>query len=236
MSLKLFFIPGLFGPTQEVSFCESLFEEIVVFDHLAFQADRLLDQLEDSLERERPDVIYAYSMGGRLLLSLYEELSFKPKNVFLESVGLERLHGEDRKVRVGVDEKRALKLTENFEDFIRAWYRLPLWQLNSEEYQKMLELKRPLKEKVTRLADFFKVYSPGHFPGESFSSFEAIFYQSEEMVYLAGEKDEKYCQLAKKLAQNAPNRVQVIAGAGHNIHFQKPQKVDEIISQYLPVL
>lgn len=234
--MKLFFIPGLFGPPQDVEFCAPLFEEVVVFDHLAYQADRLLDQLEESLEVEKPDVIYAYSMGGRLLLSLYQELSFTPKNVFLESVGLERLHGEERARRYALDQTRAKALKSDFESFIKSWYELPLWQLNTDELREMMDSKLGLKDKVSQLSELIEVYSPGHFPREDFAYFDEIFYQCEEMVYLAGEKDIKYRNLALELSQRAPERVRIIGGAGHNIHFQKPKKVDETISQFLPIL
>jgi 2-succinyl-6-hydroxy-2,4-cyclohexadiene-1-carboxylate synthase len=54
------------------------------------------------------------------------------------------------------------------------------------------------------------------------------------VLFLAGELDPKFCRLAMQMAALVPQaRVEIVPGAGHNIHLEQPHKFDEIVLRFL---
>jgi 2-succinyl-6-hydroxy-2,4-cyclohexadiene-1-carboxylate synthase len=51
------------------------------------------------------------------------------------------------------------------------------------------------------------------------------------VTLIAGERDQKFCQIAERMSERLPSvRVQIVAGAGHAVHLERPDRVGEIIA------
>ncbi|MCR9206545.1 MAG: hypothetical protein NXH75_18320 [Halobacteriovoraceae bacterium] len=234
--MNLLYIPGFLGSPQESKFLEESSLKVISFDY--FQSTLDPDQaLIELINDEKPEILYAYSMGGRLLLSLYDKLHYKPKKVFLESVGLSSLSLEEKKSRLSTDKLRADSLIKDAHQFIEEWYRLPLWQFSTVEYREMVTTKKDLLKKVDNTHSWSKLlyqYSPGHFPKEEIP-FQTIVSENSEIHYMAGEKDTKYFTLARTLEDSIKDckRIHFFPACGHNIHFQQPKEISKLLKTFL---
>lgn len=191
-------------------------------------------RLEKELNEIRPEVIYAYSMGGRILLSLYKNLSFQAERIFLESSALTSLIGVQREERLKLDKERAKEIKQNFSSFLEKWYQASLWSLSSSERRRLISQKeKALLGQEEFLARVIVEFSPGNFPAlGSHSEFDGIDLISEnsEFIYFCGEKDSKYSTIAKTLPKE---RTFTFPSVGHNIHFQDPQNLIKVLKSFL---
>ena len=81
----------------------------------------------DELEARRP-VIVGYSMGGRLALYLALRYPERCTGLFLESASPGLESAGEREARRDADEEKAKRLESgDFENFLRDWYRQPLF-------------------------------------------------------------------------------------------------------------
>jgi hypothetical protein len=218
------FISGFMGHPGEESFLResSAFSKVIHFQIKEASPENGKKELQDLIVSCNPDIIYAYSLGGRLLISLLAEgLSYRGQ-IFLESVSFLELKGEEAKQRSLLDKERGERLQEDFLGFLKRWYRLPLWSFSAKEYHEMLALKENASLDVSLLAEIIANYSPGVF--KAHKSLELIR-SLDNVIYLAGEKDTKYSQMAMSLEGKAF----IAKNCGHNIHFQNPKWVLEII-------
>ncbi len=234
---SVFFIPGFMGQACEGDFLKEAFKEVHSFNYFDYDVSAILEGLRIQIEEKKPQVIYAYSMGGRLLLELYNSnrLNFKAEKVVLESVGLELLEGEKRQERLNIDMKRSQDLLNSFGDFIREWYKLPLWQLSDLEYHKMVETKLALFEHQSFFSEVLLHFSPGAFPKDGHmrkNPMDMVSHQ-ENFIYLAGLLDKKYTAIVSELMNSKLANAHVIKEAGHNIHFQKPERISQLMKKLI---
>lgn len=219
-SKSILYISGFMGHKGEEGFLvhSKSFKNV---NHFQLQNPNPVEEqnrLTQEVENLKPDIIYAYSMGGRLLLSLLAQGQFENIPVVLESVGVGGMNEEQCQQRVALDIDRGKKLAQDFKSFIKTWYKLPLWYFDEGEYQQMLQLKVQGTVPAETLGKIIAEYSPGKFFIESCRS---LIQKRKATLYLAGEKDEKYKKIATELGTCA-----VIApDCGHNIHFQNPNWV-----------
>ncbi len=215
----LFFYPGFMGNCDELSFLKGHYETIGV------------DLTQQQISNEIKDAHhYAYSMGGRLLL---RELSQKPiegRLLVLESVGLfNELDPHKLAERRKLDNKRAQAIINDFPSFLEKWYSAPMWNFNKEE--KTNKIKQQLKlfnDKKDQLAKTIISYSPSNV--QIPQDLGAIFGRFNKVIFLYGERDEKYAKIAQRLKMEYP-QVLVISfpDLGHNIHFQRPELITETL-------
>lgn len=250
---RLFYIPGLFGSPHELDFLKGAHTDISGLDYLSYAleelgGDFLTKEVLRELNKWRPDIIYAYSMGGRILLNILNKdekfLHFKPKLIILESVGLFPLKGVEREKRLAQDHKRSEEIECNFENFIKAWYSLPIWQFSKEEYEQIWKQKNSLFSKnpaiLKKWSKIIRELSPGRFPKDPSNfdipalSLSKIFDRFPQIHYFAGEKDERYFDIAKRLIEilgkskdhDKPyDRIHLFSEGGHNLHFQLPEDI-----------
>jgi pimeloyl-ACP methyl ester carboxylesterase len=57
------------------------------------------------------------------------------------------------------------------------------------------------------------------------------------LLAIAGARDEGYTAAARRIAQVAPNaRAAIVEDAGHAAHLQQPQRVADLIAEFLNTL
>jgi len=199
-------------------------------ENLSFEsvADTII-QFLDGLGIKKTHLV-GYSMGGRLAMYLALEYSEFFDKVVLESASPGLKTEIERKQRIKRDEILAKKIADiPFKKFLEEWYRQPLFEslLRHPQYQDLLEER--LKNTPGSLARALLTVSTGRQPN--------LWNRLEEnkipLLLLAGEFDIKFQKINQKMVKYSPLiRYQMIAGVGHNIHFENPLLFAKILKDF----
>lgn len=185
----------------------------------------------DELEAERP-VIVGYSMGGRLALYLALRYPERCAGLFLESSSPGLDSADERAARRGADEEKAKRLDSGgLEDFLRGWYRQPLFaSLARDEglLRRTIEARR--RNDPRELARSLRGVGTGSQPS-LWGELESL---AVPALAVAGELDERFAGINSRMASITPNVEPVLVpGVGHNVHDEAPSKYAALLGSFL---
>lgn len=182
--------------------------------------------------------LIGYSMGGRL--GLYLTLNYPERflKVVLESASPGLSTETQRLERVKRDSQIARKLnrietSEDFTVFLSAWYSQSIFGniKNSPRYDNLIVTR--LKNNGTELAKSLCWMGTGIQP----SLWEKIKTNILPILLLVGEYDKKFIDINTKMADACKYcDLEIISGAGHNIHFEKPEIFALKVSTFFSIL
>lgn len=188
-----------------------------------------------NLER-RKMVLVGYSMGGRIAATYAAEHPEKIKALVLESAGLGPINEEERTVRVRKNEKLCCRLAEEpFDAFIEFWEQLPLF-----DSQKFLDKETQAAQRMARLDNdpeqlAFSLRYAGQQEMKNLRN--ALAQDSLPILYMAGELDVTYTEVARSLLNEAGDTaqisVEIVKGVGHNIHLENPEEYCRCLRRYI---
>jgi pimeloyl-ACP methyl ester carboxylesterase len=218
-SKKILFLHGFMGFETDGSFLKSLGQDLYTIS-VPHSQNIDLNKLFDAIDLIRPDVIYGYSLGGRLALRYLKERKPKLESLFLESTSFGLLSGKEE--RLTLDHHRAQAIRDDLKEFLVSWYDMKLWgDITSKKRQEFVDEKyKRWHGKEEELAHAIITYSPGHWP--SFRPTDLTC----QAYYFYGEHDLVYQQQAKLLNNVIIHEIQ---GAGHCIH--KSDQCGELLSK-----
>jgi len=175
--------------------------------------------------------LVGYSMGGRLALYLAVKNPERFDKIVIESSSPGLKTATERKDRVKQDKKLARRLeTENFENFLNDWYRQPLFETIEKDTRFKKILKKRLKSDPLLLAKSLRQMSTGAQP----SLWPELGKIQAPIMFIAGEKDEKFKTLAFEMSDLCePAEIRIIKNCGHNVHFEKPREFYEQLNNFL---
>lgn len=159
----------------------------------------------DFLPRVEGDVLFGYSMGGRLALDLLQRRSFD--KAIIVSAGLNAPDPE-RRAR---DEEWARRFeSEEWSSLMRAWSAQPVFGghvVHREESDfDRAELARQLREN-----------SPAVLPPPELERIET------PVLWVAGERDAKYVEIARRAVARLPHvELWICPDAGHRVPWEQP--------------
>jgi 2-succinyl-6-hydroxy-2,4-cyclohexadiene-1-carboxylate synthase len=188
--------------------------------------------LLDQLEIEKIDLL-GYSMGGRLALTLAILYPERVRKLVLESASPGLKTDEERILRRMKDEELANFIKDQgILSFVDYWEVIPL-------FSTMRSLPNSIKESIReqRLSNNAQGLANsllGMGTGSQASWWEKLDLLGCEVLLLTGEKDEKFCKIAEKMAEEI-NRASwiVINDCGHAIHVESKEKFGTIVSDFL---
>ena len=192
---------------------------------------RLIIELLDKCEIESCHLI-GYSMGGRIGLYLLTHYPSRFHSAVIESASAGLKTETERSERRQWEWIWTTRLREQpYEAFLRDWYAQPLFSRidqTTERFEKMLWHRR--QHKPEALAVVMEQMGTGVMP----SLWDKLAEIDVPVLFVAGERDEKYCALAREMAGLCPKgEIAIIADAGHNGHFERPEAFTEKVSQFL---
>jgi 2-succinyl-6-hydroxy-2,4-cyclohexadiene-1-carboxylate synthase len=179
-------------------------------------------------------ILYGYSMGGRIALELSLHY-IKPKALILESAGLGLIDKKECDERILKDQKMSLNITEsNKENFLHTWYQNPIFHNYNQTDQFRKDINNKQNADHSGWAQAIEKYSPAFFPllSSNLSELEKI---SFPLMYICGEKDQKYLAYANML-KSMNFKTLIINECGHNPHKTHPFEITTFTSKTLKFL
>lgn len=174
-------------------------------------------------------ILYGYALGGRLAINY----AFKRKNPKLKGLIIESasfgLTENERKLRTGKDiiwaSQFALKKPR---EILTNWYNQPRFKSLSDKEKKML-IERRMNQDFHKIAIQFDITSVARLDNFREKINELPF----NVIYLYGEQDDTFCEIAKRESKFL-NFVPIkINDASHNIHTFFPSKVASILKDFM---
>ena len=156
----------------------------------------------------------------------------------LESAGLGPASSGERISVARANAERARFLREcGVERFMDDWERLPLFASQCElpdSARARLRASR-LANDAEALARTLEGTGAQHMPTqeETLASLASLAQRGIPVLYLAGERDARYRQLAELLRERTGCFALIVGGAGHNIHLERPQHFARCLAENL---
>ncbi len=176
--------------------------------------------------------LVGYSMGGRLALYTVIQYPNRFKRIVLESASPGLRRARDREMRKAADERLADRIESGrFENFIRDWYMQPLFETICSDVERFEQLidRRMAGAKPAEFAKSLRFMGTGAQP----SMWDRLKEISQPVLLIVGEKDDKFRAIADRMAEYIRNvEVAVVAGAGHNVHLEKPDEFAKLITRF----
>jgi len=179
-------------------------------------------------------LVVGYSMGGRLLAAALSETP-EPKRALLIGAhsGLSELERQERR-RWDQAQVRLLK-SESLTEFRRRWSALPILERISQDDEEQVSRLQSGRSKLrpTGLAWAMEHLGSGAMP----SCRAQLAEMGHTIVWAAGDKDSKYCELSQALAAESPGwSFRQIPNSGHSAHLDNPNGVFQLIGAHCQAL
>lgn len=175
-----------------------------------------------------------YSLGARLALGLLARHPWLFAGATLIGVHPGLSSESERAARVGSDERWCQLLErEGTAGFLRAWQAQPLFetqgQLSPAELARQAGIRR--SHSAAGLQQSLRALGLGRMPDLR----GVLHVQPLRLQLLVGALDTKFCAIAQRLAATAPVQLEIVAGAGHNLLLEAPERVMRVLTRALEV-
>ena len=196
------------------------------------------NQIASLLDTEKLDkvTLIGYSLGGRLGLQCL--LSDPTK--FSGFVGISTTAGLDipsqRELRKSSDSQLAKKLRaitseSSFREFLSEWWNLPVFDSPARNWDlKNSFIESRVKQNPQALADSLDQWGSGVLP----SLWDKMQGYGGRSLFLAGSADEKYVQIAMRLATTgSSSELKIMNATGHQILIEEPLEAAQCVVDFL---
>lgn len=201
-------------------------------------ADPLETQIASLLKTEMLDdvTLIGYSLGGRLGL----QCVLSDPQMFPVFVGISTTAGLDipseREMRKISDSELANQMREitsesTFREFLSQWWNLPVFHSPVRNWDlKNSFIESRLKQNPQALADCLDQWGSGVLP----SLWDKMEGYAGRCLFLAGSADEKYAQIARRLATTSSSSdLKIISATGHQILIEEPLEAAQCVVDFL---
>ncbi len=177
--------------------------------------------------------VLGYSMGGRLALYFALAYPHLVRRLILESASPGLESEKERQIRCAADEALADKIEQDgLTAFIGYWEALPLFTSQArlpETAQKALRTQR-MQNSTAGLAASLRGMGTGRQP----SLWPRLGELQAPVLLLTGELDDKFVRTNTRMAALLPgSQLEIIPGAGHTIHLEKPTEFRRRLRTFL---
>ena len=169
-----------------------------------------------------------YSQGGRLCLQLALDRPDAVQRLALVSASPGIADPEARAARVDADEQLAQEIErDGIDAFLERWLAQPLFATLPRGRSGIEERRKA--NTVDWLTYQLRVLGQGAQP----SNWDRLTELAMPVLLIAGELDTKYVDIAQRMAAAIPDaHVEVVAGAGHACHLERPDVVAHLLASW----
>ncbi len=180
--------------------------------------------------RDVPEVLVGYSMGGRIALSL--ALLEPERFASVIAIGADLGFSDEgpRAARRVEDDERARSLeVAGLEEFVARWETLPIFESQRELPEEVLASQRRMRlaNTVEGLAFALRALGTGAMPDLR----TPLRDFGRPVAFAVGSRDQKFCALAEESARIAPRGERIVfSDVGHNVALEAPKKLARVIA------
>jgi 2-succinyl-6-hydroxy-2,4-cyclohexadiene-1-carboxylate synthase len=200
-------------------------------DYTIESAGKFIIELLDGLEIER-SIIVGYSMGGRIALHAALEYKDRFGALILESASPGLRSEREKAERIAADEKNIQKLERlGMGRFIDYWYDMPLFESLHNHPEKLALLK---EKRVTNSKEGLILSLRGTGTGRQPSLWSRLPELHIPVLLVCGELDGKFVDIGAEMSGKMRSaRLNVVPGAGHNVHLEQPGKFGRAMRDFI---
>jgi 2-succinyl-6-hydroxy-2,4-cyclohexadiene-1-carboxylate synthase len=197
------------------------------FTDAAVALGRSATMLERERRIERTDFV-GYSQGGRLCLQLALDRPEVVHRLALVSASPGIADPAERAARREADERLAQEIERDGVDaFLERWLAQPMFATLPRDRSGIDE--RRAHNTVEQLTYQLRVLGQGVQP----SNWTRLPELRMPVLLIVGERDPKYVDIARRMAAAIPQaRLEVVPGAGHACHLERPETVAHLLSSW----
>lgn len=188
------------------------------------------ERLDAHVTREAPHALVGYSLGGRLCLAAaaMRRLSI-PLVLLSASAGIE--DDAQRDARAREDDARADALRrDGLPAFVERWYGMPMFA----RLRAMPDFASVHDRRARGDGAFWARCIAGCSPGRAAGAWGVLPSLLRGSAFAVGTEDDRYSSLADRVEREAPHvRVERIAGAGHALPIEAPERCAALIEHAL---
>jgi len=230
MATRVLFVPGFMQRGDAWRPVAELLPErypSVLLDHAEHTFEGRLGEIAELGERA---VLCGYSLGGRIALraALRDPGRYEALALVGVTAGLD--DATARAKRREADEKLASWMEGRpIEDVVEVWERQPLF---ADQSDVLVERQRPgrLAQEPTALASLLRTAGQGALD----PVWDELPSLTQPLLVVAGARDERYCEAARRIAELAPRgRAEIVEEAGHAAHLQRPEALARLLTNFL---
>ena len=189
-------------------------------------------EILDELEIASADFL-GYSMGGRVALHFANAYPERVKSLILESASPGLKNSQEQMARAASDAALAEKIErEGIEKFVEDWTNLSLFVTQTrlpQDVRERLKQQR-LQNNAQGLANSLRGLSVG----VQASLWNVLPTIRIPTLFIAGQLDEKFSDIASQMARAMPNgKLRIVEDAGHTTHLEQLQSFQNIVLEFL---
>jgi len=188
------------------------------------------ERLSAHLAREAPGVLVGYSLGGRLCLAAAAMRRLTIPLVLLSaSAGIE--DADQRDARAREDDARAGAIRrDGLPAFVERWYGMPMFA----RLRTMPDFASVRDRRARGDGEFWATCVAGCSPGRSAGAWGVLPSLPHGSAFAVGTEDDRYSLLADRVEREATHvRVERIAGAGHALPIEAPERCAPLVEHAL---
>jgi 2-succinyl-6-hydroxy-2,4-cyclohexadiene-1-carboxylate synthase len=213
------------SPGAEVSLgCEDLYQS----DHLGFEdwTWTFCEQAERDSSREKPFLL-GYSLGGRLALHACLARPDLWSGAIIVSADPGLSSREEKELQLRKDQQWAERFrSECLESLLEEWDALPVFCGLPNAAPRNFNDWNP--EKISGL---FDVFSKGR-QRDLLPELRKL--KKPPLLFISGQRDEKYTQVGKELSEACPMvEHQIIPQSGHRVPWENPEPFFEMVWEFM---
>lgn len=209
---------GAMGAPSDWDACGIPMEAIDLYESAPVELEDWGGEFAGRVSRkdERP-VVLGYSMGGRLALHALLAQPSLWKAAIIVSAHPGIAEEKERRARIESDRQWAEHArTTPWGEFLERWNAQPVFGGGA-----ILDGSLENEVRRDRVAEAFEVWSTGR----QSDLLDRLWEVSCPLLWVAGEKDEKFTNFAKKAVSVLPaGRIWIVEGAGHRVPWEIPDK------------